>query len=219
MGGDVMETSILLVDPHDLFREGLRLILEERPDLRVVGDACDGPTALDLARRLRPDIVVSEVALPRLSGLEAGRRMVEDGRGPKLIFLSMHESRPYVEEALRVGASAYLVKSGGSSELLQAIDAVRRGKIYLSPAVVSHVLGGVTRGAGQVGSSLSALSNREREVLQLIAEGLSSKEIAGSLGVAVKTVDSHRARLMDKVGIHKLSGLVRFAIREGLVAP
>ena len=157
--------------------------------------------------------------MPRLSGIDATRRIGKRGSKAKILVLSMHESRTYVEEVLRAGASGYIVKNSASSDLLQAIDALRAGASYLSPAITQQVVDAIARPGDSSPSGVAMLTDREREVLQLIAEGLSSKEIANMLGVSLKTIDSHRSNLMEKLDIHKVSGLVRFAIRAGLVEP
>ena len=167
----------------------------------------------------QPDVVLMDIWMPRLSGIDATRRIGKKGCPSKILVLSMHESRTYVEEVLRAGASGYIVKNSASSDLLHAIDAVRSGASYLSPAITQQVVDAIARPGDAAPSGVAMLTDREREVLQLIAEGLSSKEIAGVLGVSLKTVDSHRSNLMEKLDIHKVSGLVRFAIRAGLVEP
>ncbi len=212
-----MQTSILLADDHQIVRQGLRQLLEAQPDLTVVGEAEDGYSAVDLTERLRPDIVLMDIWMPHLSGVDATRRIVRGNNPTKVLVLSMHKARCYVEQALRAGASGYLLKDLGANEIVAAIRAVRGGQCYLSPAISQQLVEAVSNPGAAEPSEL--LTDREREVLQNIAEGLSSKEIAGLLGVSLKTVEAHRSNLMEKLGIHKVSGLVRFAIREGLVAP
>jgi DNA-binding NarL/FixJ family response regulator len=212
-----MQTTILLADDHQIVRQGLRQLLEAQPDLTVIGEAEDGYSAVDLAERLRPDIVLMDIWMPHLSGVDATRRIVRGESPTKVLVLSMHKARSYVEQALRAGASGYLLKDLGANEVVAAIRAVRSGQCYLSPAISRQLVDAVSNPGPAEPSEL--LTDREREVLQNIAEGLSSKEIAGLLGVSLKTVEAHRANLMEKLGIHKVSGLVRFAIREGLVAP
>ena len=214
-----MERTILLADHHTIFREVIRKLLEKREDLRVVGEAADGQQAMLLAQQLKPDVVLMEITLPRLSGLEVTRRLVRSGCRSSVLILSVHDSRPHVEEALRAGASGYLVKTGSSDELMQAIDAVGAGRSYLSSAVAQHVVDAITCEGHASSPNLRRLTSREREVLQLIAEGLSNKEIATELGVSTRTIDSHRFNLMEKLSIRRVSGLVRFAIREGLLGP
>lgn len=212
-----MGAGLILADDHRLFREGLRLVLEQRGDLRVLGEAGDGEEAVRAVLEHKPDIALVDLAMPRLSGVEAIRR-IRQATSTRCIALSMHEEFGYVMQALEAGASAYVVKSGSSSELFEAIDAVRRGRSYLSPSIAHWAVEVVAHPASRPGSRLRGLTAREREVLRLIAEGLSSKEIAKSLGVSLKTVEAHRAKLMAKLRVHRASGLVRVALQEGLVS-
>ena len=212
-------TTIVLVDDHRIVREGLVKLLEGREDLSVIGEASDGEEAVKMVLDRQPDLVIMDIWMPRLSGIDATRRIGKQGSNAKILVLSMHESRSYVEEVLRAGAAGYIVKNSASTDLLQAIDAVCEGASYLSPSITQQVVDAIARPGDTPPSGISMLTDREREVLHLIAEGLSSKEIAGALGVSLKTVDSHRSNLMDKLDIHKVSGLVRFAIRAGLVEP
>ncbi len=212
-------TTIVVADDHKIVREGLVKLLEARPDFTVIGEASDGEEAVQMVLEKQPDVVIMDIWMPRLSGIEATRRIGKRGSQAKILVLSMHESRTYVEEVLRAGASGYIVKNSASSDLLQAIDAVRAGASYLSPAITQQVVDAIARPGDSSPSGVAMLTDREREVLQLIAEGLSSKEIANMLGVSLKTIDSHRSNLMEKLDIHKVSGLVRFAIRAGLVEP
>jgi DNA-binding NarL/FixJ family response regulator len=212
-------TTIVVADDHKIVREGLVKLLEGRADFSVIGEAADGEEAVKMVLEKKPDIVIMDIWMPRLSGIDATRRIVKRGSQTKVLVLSMHESRTYVEEVLRAGASGYIVKNSASSDLLQAIDAVQGGASYLSPAITQQVVDAIARPGDSSPSGVAMLTDREREVLQLIAEGLSSKEIAGMLGVSLKTIDSHRSNLMQKLDIHKVSGLVRFAIRAGLVEP
>jgi len=212
-------TTIVVADDHKIVREGLVKLLEARPDFTVIGEASDGEEAVQMVLEKQPDVVIMDIWMPRLSGIDATRRIGKRGSNAKILVLSMHESRTYVEEVLRAGASGYIVKNSASSDLLQAIDAVRAGASYLSPAITQQVVDAIARPGDSSPSGVAMLTDREREVLQLIAEGLSSKEIANMLGVSLKTIDSHRSNLMEKLDIHKVSGLVRFAIRAGLVEP
>ena len=213
-----MATRIVLADGEDLIREGIRKILETRADLAVVGEASDGPRAVELIVEKQPEIVVLELLLSRLSGPNVIRRVCAESNAA-CIVLSSFQGRSCVLHALCAGAVGYVAKSSPSKELLDAIDVVRSGRSYLSPSIAGHVIETVTGSAGVEQTGLGLLTGRETEVLQLIAEGLSSKEIAAQLGVSTKTATSHRANLMDKLGIHKASSLVRFAIREGLLVP
>ncbi|MCH7600256.1 MAG: response regulator transcription factor [Myxococcales bacterium] len=212
-------TTIVVADDHKIVREGLVKLLEARSDFTVIGEASDGEEAVQMVLEKQPDVVIMDIWMPRLSGIDATRRIGKQGSQAKILVLSMHESRTYVEEVLRAGASGYIVKNSASSDLLQAIDAVRSGASYLSPAITQQVVDAIARPGDSSPSGVAMLTDREREVLQLIAEGLSSKEIANMLGVSLKTIDSHRSNLMEKLDIHKVSGLVRFAIRAGLVEP
>ena len=212
-------TTIVVADDHKIVREGLVKLLETREDFEVIGEASDGEEAVNLVLEKEPDIVLMDIWMPRLSGIDATRRIGKRGSSAKVLVLSMHESRTYVEQVLRAGAAGYVVKSSAACDLLQAIDAVNTGQSYLSPTITQQVVDAIARPDDAAPSGVAMLTDREREVLQLIAEGLSSKEIAKVLGVSLKTVDSHRSNLMDKLDIHKVSGLVRFAIRAGLVEP
>jgi len=215
-----MATTIVLADDHRIVREGIRRILKSREDFEVVGEASNGEEAVALAQAKHPDVVIMDITMPRLSGVDATRRICKGGvNGTQVLVLSMHDDRSCVEEVLRAGASGYVVKDAAPAELINAIDAVRSGESYLSPAITHQVVNALARPGERATSAAASLTDREREVLQLIAEGLSSKEIAQKLGVSLKTVESHRANLMEKLDIHKVSGLVRFAIRAGLVAP
>ncbi|MBW2316508.1 MAG: response regulator transcription factor [Deltaproteobacteria bacterium] len=213
-----MQTTILVADDHQIVRQGLKRLLSKRSDFNIVAEASDGEEAVEMATRQRPDVVLMDISMPRLSGIDATRRIAADGNS-KVLALSMHDTQSYVEEALRAGASGYVHKNASAEDLFTAIDAVRGGESYLSPTVTQQVVDAIARPGDRPASAVSALTNREREVLKLIADGLSSKEIAGQLGVSLKTIESHRANLMDKLDIHKVSGLVRFAVRAGLVAP
>ena len=212
-------TSILLVDDHELLREGLGTMIDSRKPLKVVGQANDGLQAIDLATKLHPDITVMDIRLPHMSGIDATSEIVKRDPAAKVIILSVHEKRSVVESSFRAGAMAYVVKSAASSELFEAIDAVSDGKSYLSPAVTQTMLDAITTNKTEPrdGPAFASLTNREREVLQQIAEGLGNREIAEALQISPRTVESHRASLMKKLGVHKASTLVRIAIREDLV--
>ena len=199
----------------------MRALIENEEGLYVGGEATEGDEALEMAERLKPNGLVTEVTLPRLSGIELTRRVVASGAPTRVLILSDQEGPFQVKEALRSGASGYVSKRDSGDELIRAIDALRKGQSYISPSVSQKIVDGLTRGddAAEADSPLERLTSRERQVLQLVAEGLSSKEIAAHLDVSTRTVESHRGHLMDKLGIHKVSGLVRLAIREGLIKP
>jgi DNA-binding NarL/FixJ family response regulator len=210
--------TVLLVEDHALVRRGIRTMLEVEADMKVVGECGDGREAVRLFNRLRPDLVLMDVAMPDLNGIEATRQMVASRPGSRVIMLSMHADGQYVVESFRAGASGYVLKDAAFGELLSAIKAVRDGKRYLSPPLNESTLTDyvrATRGDRSV-SELDILSNREREVLQLIGEGNSSAEIAGKLEISVRTVETHRQHIMEKLNIHSVAGLTKFAIRHGL---
>jgi DNA-binding NarL/FixJ family response regulator len=214
-----MTTTILIADDHRILREGIRRILEAEPDLRVVAEAETGDEALRLALDVAPDVALIDVTMPRLSGIEAVRRIRTSASGTRCLAFSTYESHLQVTQALQAGASGYLVKNAGPQELVEAVRATAEGKSHLSPSIAHCVVEAIAPPRAGARSAVAQLSGREREVLQLIAEGLSSKEIAGALGVSLKTVDTHRSNLMGKLNIRKASMLVRVAIHEGLVAP
>jgi DNA-binding NarL/FixJ family response regulator len=213
-----MTTRLLLADDHEMVREALCRMIEGRGDLTVVAEARDGREAIALAKQHGPAVAVIDLWMPGLSGEEAIREIVASCPDTKALALSMHEDWAHVHAALRAGAVGYVVKSAAARELLDAIYALRAGRSFVSPAVAHFVVDAM--GAGEHRrATLSELTQREREVLVLIAEGLSSKEIAVQLGHTPKTAEAHRASLMRKLGAHKTSTLVRFAIRHGLIVP
>lgn len=205
---------ILLADDHAVVRRGFRLILDGQPGLQVVGEACNGREAVQLATALEPAIVILDVSMPDLNGIEAARRIVEEVPRARVLALSMHRDGVYVREMLRAGARGYLLKDADDEALIDAVQAVARGDAYISPSVADTVLTDYRR---HVTNPLDLLSAREREVLQLISEGRTNKDIAQLLGLSIHTVDSHRSRLMEKLNLHSTGELVRFAIRNGLI--
>lgn len=209
---------VLLADDHTLVRAGLTKLLESMPDISVVGEAGDGLALLKLAEQLQPQLVLMDIAMPGLNGIEATARLARSCPNIRVLILSMHQSEEYVRQALRQGASAYLLKDAAPMELEHAIAAVLRGEIYLSPAVSSGVVSDYVQRLRSDEPAPSPLTPRQREVLQLIAEGQSTKEIARRLELSVKTVDTHRSQLMKQLDIHEVTGLVRYAMRAGLVS-
>jgi DNA-binding NarL/FixJ family response regulator len=204
---------ILLADDHTILRQGLKLILSSQPDLQVVGEAANGHEVVGLAQELRPDIVLLDVAMPELNGIDATRRMMEANPKLRILVLSMHKEAVYVREILRAGARGYLLKDVIDTELLNAVRSVARGDGYVSPAVSSALLSDYRQ---NIHNPIDLLTKREREVLQLIAEGKTNKEVAAKLNLSVYTVDSHRGKIMEKLNLHSTGELVRFAIKHGL---
>ena len=205
---------ILLVDDHAVVRQGFKMILAAQPDMEIVGEAGNGREALDLAGQLQPDVIVMDVAMPELNGIEATRRVADVSPRSRVLALSMHKDSVYVREILRAGARGYLLKDSISSDLLAAVRAIARGEGYLSPGVSDAVLNDYRR---HVTDPIDLLTSREREVLQMIAEGKTNKDIATVLNLSVYTVDAHRGRIMEKLNVHSVTDLVRFAVRCGLV--
>jgi len=208
---------VLLADDHTLVRAGLRKLLESMPDIQVVGEAGDGLELLALAEQLQPHLVLMDIAMPGLNGLEATARLVKAMPGIRVMILSMHQNEEYVRRALRHGAVAYLLKDSAPMELEMAITAVLRGETYLSPAVTKGVMDDYVHRLREDDQPDEHLSPRQREVLQLIAEGLSTKDIARRLDLSVKTVETHRTGLMRQLDVHEITGLVRHALKLGLV--
>jgi DNA-binding NarL/FixJ family response regulator len=208
---------VLLADDHTLVRAGVRSLLETLHDVVVIAEAADGSEALALIAAHRPDVALLDINMPKLSGLEVAARVTRDVPPTRVIILSMHVDAEYVREAIRAGAGGYLLKDSGTSELETAIRAVARGETYLSPAASTHLVAGYQRHESGAGSAPDPLTPRQREVLRLIAEGLPTKAIARKLGISAKTVEVHRTQLMDRLDIHEIAGLVRYAIRTGLV--
>ena len=212
-----MAIRLLLADDHPIFRAGLRALLETQPNVEILAEVEDGLGAVEAAGTQKPDIVVIDVAMPGMNGLEATRRITAAAPRVKVLCLSMHSDRRFVDAALRSGAHGYLLKECALEELVIAIHAVLAGQIYVSPGLGDAVLTGY-RKEGHARSALSELTSREREVLQLLAEGHTAQAIAARLHVSVKTVGTHREHLMQKLGTRSLAGLTKFAIREGLTS-
>jgi len=210
---------VLLADDHTLVRAGIRSLLENMEGIEVIAEAGDGREALRLVRTHRPDVVLMDIAMPGLNGLEAAARIAKKCPNVRVIILSMHVNEEYVLQALRAGAAGYMVKGADAAELEIAIRAVARGETYLSPMVSKHVVTDYIQRISGETSPLELLTPRQREVLQLIAEGYSTKKIARTLKISVKTVETHRMQLMERLDIHDIAGLVRYAIRIGLVKP
>lgn len=211
-----MAIRVLLADDHALMREGLRAILARDRDVEVLGEAASGLEAVELCRECRPDVVIMDVAMNDLNGVEATRRIRERDPGVRIVALSSHSDSRFIAEMLRAGASAYVLKENAYAELRRALDAVRRGSTYLCPGAAGTAARIISESDAAGGSPWHVLGNREREVLQLIAEGHSSPEIAERLHIAPNTVETHRRNIMRKLKLHNVVELARYAIREGL---
>lgn len=211
---------IVLADNHTLVRAGIRALLEALPGIEVVGEAADGREALTMIKDCNPDIVFMDIAMEGMNGLEATRRAAKSFPRSRVIILSIHSNEEYVSQALRAGAAGYMLKDAAPAELELAVKAVMDGSTYLSPAVSRRVVDDyLRRGGGSEMPPLEVLTPRQHEVLQLIAEGCSTKDIARRLDLGIKTVETHRTQLMERLDIHEIAGLVRYAIRHGLVSP
>jgi DNA-binding NarL/FixJ family response regulator len=212
-----MTIRVLLADDHKIVREGLKSLLEKDPDIEVVAMADNGRTAVQLAGELKPDIAVLDIAMPEINGIEATRRISQDYPAIKVLTLSMHSARRFITEALSAGAKGYLLKDCAAEELVRAIHTVAGNETYLSPKVAGLIVKDYLKHSpDSAPSAESCLTIREREVLQLIAEGESTKEIAFKIGVSIKTVETHRQQIMKKLNLHSVAELTRYAIREGL---
>jgi DNA-binding NarL/FixJ family response regulator len=210
--------TVLVADDHKMMRDGLRMLLSQTKNIDVVGEAHDGQTAVQMAKKLYPDVIVMDIGMPGLNGIEATRQIVGKLPNTRVVALSMHADRRYVVQMLKAGASAYLHKDNAFDELAEAIQTVMKGKTYLSPDIARNVVEECKRLSGKKddGTVFTILTDREREVLQQIAEGKATKEIASDLSVSVKTIETHRHQIMEKLNLHSVAELTKYAIREGL---
>jgi len=212
-----MSLKILLVDDHKIVREGLRTLLDAQSDFSVVGEAADGMSAVKLAQQLNPDVIIMDITLPDLNGIEAARKILNKNSRIKVIALSMHADRRFVLEFLKTGAQGYLLKDSAFDELVLAIRTVVKNRTYLSAQIADLVVREYVRGTDRADqSAFTLLTAREREVLQVMAEGKTTKQIAEKLGISIKTVETHRQQIMNKTGIDNVAGLTKYAIKEGL---
>jgi DNA-binding NarL/FixJ family response regulator len=212
---------VVLADDHNLVRAGIRALLERIPGVEVVGEAGDGREALALITREKPDVALLDIGMPELNGLEAADRLAREAPRTRLVMLSMHASETYVAQALKLGVAGYVLKEACADELPLLLRAIMHGDTYLSPGVSRQVVDTLRARLGEEGAAprlADVLTPRQREILQLVAEGKSTKEIAHLLGLSAKTVETHRTQLMDRLDIHDVAGLVRYAIRAGLVS-
>jgi DNA-binding NarL/FixJ family response regulator len=214
-----MSIRILLADDHKIIREGLRSLLEKDPELEVIAEAGDGTTTVKLARKLKPEVVIMDITMPDLNGIEATRQIMAELLNVKVIALSMHSDRRFVVGMLKAGASGYLLKDCAFDELIHTVHTVVKNRTYLSPRITNIVVDDYLRQVSTTNSSVtSVLTAREREVLQLLAEGKTTKQIADHLYLSVKTIETHRRQIMVKLDIHSIAELTKYALREGLTS-
>ncbi len=214
-----MGTRILLADDHKIMRDGLRSLIDSQPDMKVVATAENGRMAVKLAQKHNPDVVIIDVSMPELNGIDATRQIISEFPDMKIIALSMHADRQFVEGMLKAGACGYLLKDCALDELVQAINSVMNRQVWLSPGIAGTVVRGFLHPEnGKDTENYAGLSSREREVLQLIAEGTKTKEISERLNISVKTVETHRHRLMEKLKVDSIAGLTKIAIKMGLTS-
>lgn len=213
-----MTTRIVLADDHHIMRQGLLLILESQSNLKVVAEAANGREAVERVRELKPDMVIIDISMPEMNGMEATKQIMEIAEDIKVIVLSVHSDKQFISGMLRAGASGYLLKDCVKDELIKAIDIVKRGQKYLSPEITGSVLDEYKHFLDKETEDVfTLLTKREREVLQLIAEGKTTKQIAGDLFISVKTVETHRQHIMNKLEIYNIPDLVKYAIQQGMI--
>jgi len=213
------DTKVLLADDHAILREGIRMVLDSQPGIAVVGEAEDGRQAIDMVEKLQPDVVVMDIAMPGLNGAEATRQIKRRFPYTKVVILTMHENHQYLIQIVNAGATGCVLKRAAGTELVTAVRAAARGESYFSPAIASMVLEDYRVRLAQDRDEVDLLTEREREVLQLVAEGRTNKQIADLLIVSIKTVQTHRAHIMEKLGVHDRTDLVKYAIRMGMITP
>lgn len=214
-----MKIRILLADDHTILRAGLKMIVNKQPDMEVVGEAQDGRQAIHEAQRLQPDIILMDITMPDINGIEATKQIKRSLPDIRILILTMHEHDEYVFQALRAGASGYMLKEAADTELITALHVIQSGQFYLSPAAQSVMVGDYLQRVrtGEEKDSYSSLTEREREILKLVAEGHTNNQIAERLIISPKTVDTHRTHIMDKLNLHSRAELVKYAMRRGLL--
>jgi len=209
--------KVIIADDHQLLIDGLRSLLDKKSQIKVVGVAKDGMEAATIALEQKPDIAILDVSMPKLNGIDTARRIIRDLPETKVLMLSMHAEKRYIQEALRVGARGYILKESAASEVIEAINSVMRGELFFSHSVRDQVLRDYVNMIKDEPETVeSPLSGREREVLQILAEGVSTKDAAAMLNISIKTVETHRKQIMDKLDLHSIAELTKYAIREGL---
>jgi len=213
-----VKTRVLICDDHTLFVEGIKAMLRNEPSLEIVGEARDGRQAVDLVKELKPDLLLMDVSMPDMNGFDATRRVHQYDASVKVLILTMHDEEELVARCLEAGAAGYIMKDAPASQLLYAIEMVRKGERYLSPAVLKKVVDGYVKNVSRPRTSYDRLSPREREILKLLAEGHSVKEIATRLNLSIKTVDAHKTNLMKKIDVHDRAELIKYAIQKKLIA-
>jgi DNA-binding NarL/FixJ family response regulator len=215
-----MNIRLLIADDHKMMREGLKSLLSKDPGMSIVGEAENGEETVNLSRKTAPHVAIIDVTMPDLNGIEATRKIIKDNPNIKVVGLSGHPDRHFVREMLKAGASAYILKQTAFDELIRAIHEVMAGRTYLSPEVTQGLVDSYVRSSPRKGENpaFATLTDREREALQLLAEGRSSKEIANKMGVSVKTVETHRRNIMEKLNLHSVAELTKYAIREGVTS-
>ena len=206
---------VLLADDHKILRQGVRMLIDSQADMEVVGEAKTGREAIEEARRLKPDVVVMDVSMPELNGIEGTRQICDEMKHTRVLALSMHKDAVYVREILRAGARGYLLKDSEDDDLVRAIRCLQRGEAFLSPAISDAVLNDYRK---HVSNPVDLLTSREREILTMVADGKTNKDIANALNLSVYTVESHRGSVMEKLNLHNAGDIVRFALRNGLTS-
>ncbi len=214
-----MKIRILLADDHTILRAGLKMMLNAQPDMEIVGEAQDGRQAVQEAQRLQPDIILMDITMPDMNGIEATKQIKKLSPEGKILILTMHEHDEYIFQALRAGASGYMLKEAADTDLISAIHIIQSGQFYLSPTAQSVMVGDYLQRlrTGEEKDSYSSLTEREREILKLVAEGHTNNQIAERLVISPKTVDTHRTHIMDKLNLHSRAELVKYAMRRGLL--